>query len=398
MKLVFYFLLGILISLLSVPAFAINGYPDTAPDACSLALDTPYHYWPSGSADPISLVKGTSGVSENGSLDTTWKPQGYIVRGGCGTGDYYANTQQSYANKNPGGCASGSVPNSQGACVAPSICDTSPGVVVSSGMYDLGTSQTANPPRITCDGTCELSYTGSGVVARALVGGVYHYYSDGSYTRTTSKCSGASTALTGGTLPAPTCNSTTQDSGTVNGVFVCLDKSKTTTTTVETTTSTSGDVKTDVTTATTTNADGTQTTYTKTTTTNTTTGATATTTTQIKTDPDQGFCTANPTAPGCQKISDECLKNPGLLSCQQMGDVPTGDTVPRSSIPVTFSPVAIASNATCPAPLTVTLSGFTIPIDFDPICSYASQLRPVILAVSYLSAILIVFGVGRSPT
>jgi hypothetical protein len=79
-------------------------------------------------------------------------------------------------------CIDPYIPNSgANACVLPACPAT--GASFSSGYYDLGTVDNSNnhPVLSSCDSGCSTSYTGSAQSYRALVNGVYHYYSKGSY-------------------------------------------------------------------------------------------------------------------------------------------------------------------------------------------------------------------------
>lgn len=270
-----------------------------------------------------------------------------------------------------------------GQCVKDNPCLPGAGQVVSSGMYDLGTDDTVNPPTTTCDGACELSYTGSGIVSRQLVGGVYHYFSEGSYTQTSTQCS-TSSALPGSTsLPPPSCDSLTQQQGTVNGKFVCLDKSttKTTTTaplvtnpdgsTTQTTTTSDSGTKMDTITTTTTAPDGTV--------------STSTTTAPTPgTGADSPFCEANPTDPSCTK--DDI----------PWGTVPGPEALGVLNIPVNTSYSVVGGEGSCPADASLDVMGIAVTWSYQPLCSFASTVRPILIAFAWVSFGFIVLGAVRS--
>jgi hypothetical protein len=275
-----------------------------------------------------------------------------------------------------------------GVCQEPTPCTAGAGQVVSSGMYDLGTDENATPPTTTCDGSCELSYTGSGVVARQMVGGEYHYFSEGSYTMTSASCSGSSTALSGSSgLPPPTCDSATQDQGTVNGQTVCLEKTKTDTTTktppvVDPVTGDSTQ------TTTTTHDDGSTTTTTET----THTDGSVTTTVVDNAAPADSFCQANPTDPSCAPTDDICAQRPDTLGCSELGtvaDVALG-TEERGLTSIT--PATVGGAGSCPADLTADFMGQPLVFSWALPCQAAEWLRPLVLAFTWLAAGVIFIG------
>lgn len=93
---------------------------------------------------------------------------------------------------------------------------------------------------------------------------------------------------------------------------------------------------------------------------------------------------------------NQCDKYPNTVGCTDLGTPPDGELMPHSEVSLSFSPVAIASNATCPAPATVNAFGQSIPVEYDAACTYASGLKPIVIAIAYLSALFIIFGVPRT--
>jgi hypothetical protein len=255
-------------------------------------------------------------------------------------------------------------------------------------MYDLGTDENALPPTTTCNGQCELSYNGSGVVARQMVGGEYHYFSEGSYTVTATACSGASTALSGASgLPPPTCDAATQDQGTVNGQTVCLDKSKTDTTTktppvVDPVTGDSTE------TTTTTHDDGSTTTTTET----THTDGSVTTTVVDNAAPADEFCQANPTDPSCAPTDDICAERPDTLGCAELGSVSDVALGTEERGLTSITPATVGGAGSCPADLTADFMGQPVVFSWALPCQAAEWLRPLVLAFTWLAAGVIFIG------
>lgn len=108
------------------------------------------------------------------------------------------------------------------------------------------------------------------------------------------------------------------------------------------------------------------------------------------------FCTANPTAKSClgTEESDECLKNPDRIGCTEKGTpgtTPDIESEDRGTNVVT--PVDLAQINSCP-------QGMLLPkglgyYDFQPMCDFATGLKPVILAIAWLSAFFIVLGFSQ---
>jgi hypothetical protein len=122
---------------------------------------------------------------------------------------------------------------------------------------------------------------------------------------------------------------------------------------------------------------------------------------QPLTDP-QGNPT--PTAPPVDTPEEQpqgptdCEKFPTSVGCTDLGTPSAGELMPHSEVPLSFNPVSLPTNATCPAPITVGGFGSSYTIEYDAACSYASGIRPVAIAVAYITALFIIFGVPRSAS
>ena len=220
-----------------------------------------------------------------------------------------------------------------GVCAAPPSCVS--GDKVSSGFYDYGTNIAGTMPQARCDGGCETNFSGSSPAARKLVGGVYHYYAQGSYEKNGQSCSTGSASGAPSSTPPPSTCGTGQTLGQVNGVDTCLTSGGTPANpyvpppapsptlppakvesppvsdgaggTNQTTVTNNVTNNTTTTTVTNTAADGTKSTTSTTTATNpgSPTGQ----------DPVKDFCAQNPTAPMC-KIADICDTRPDIPMCK----------------------------------------------------------------------------------
>jgi len=293
-------------------------------------------------------------------------------------------------------------------CTLPAVLDPvtntckvpcpSAGTIFNQGYYDLGTSDNnyigdGDPAhaRQACDPSknCETEFTGDGSpVARSMQSGFYHYYAKGQYSYSGESCTTSNPIPQSTSVPPESACTADQQRGEVNGVTVCLPKTKTD----DETTTTSTDPATGDKIETTTKdlADGSKETTVKRTHKDPVTGEETITITKTITAPTNPFCEANPTDPTCVNPSDFCVKNPNAVSCATFGEDPEPVEPETSQKSITFAPVSIAKNATCPTPLPLTVGGVSIPIEFNSLCSYASTFRPLVLALAYLSGLLIV--------
>lgn len=88
----------------------------------------------------------------------------------------------------------------------------------------------------------------------------------------------------------------------------------------------------------------------------------------------------------------DCEKFPESLGCAQLGtasDVPIG-TESRSIAAI--APVSVGGAGACPSPLTASFMGQTVSFSYDMPCQFATSLKPLILAIAWLSAGLIFIG------
>jgi hypothetical protein len=107
-------------------------------------------------------------------------------------------------------------------------------------------------------------------------------------------------------------------------------------------------------------------------------------------EPTGDFCTKNPNATACKGFKDECLENPDRASCKSLGDVTTEGAVTAKPIGTSMiEVVGFSSNSSCPADIQLPKGAH---LSFEWPCNLASTLKPIILALAWLSAGLIVMG------
>lgn len=94
----------------------------------------------------------------------------------------------------------------------------------------------------------------------------------------------------------------------------------------------------------------------------------------------------------------DCDKYPLASGCVPLGSVPLEEEIPNSDRPLSITPVSGfgPSSAACPPPRTITLSnGFSLSLPFGLLCQYADGIRPIVVALAWLSAALTFVGFGR---
>jgi hypothetical protein len=93
-----------------------------------------------------------------------------------------------------------------------------------------------------------------------------------------------------------------------------------------------------------------------------------------------------------------CEAYPDIAACQKLGEAPASETIPVIDTPasiderVTFGP----ETAACPADrvMNTTLAG-TLHFSWSGACMFADGIRPIVVGMAYLAAVLSLFGLGR---
>lgn len=201
--------------------------------------------------------------------------------------------------------------------------------------------------------------------------------------------------------------------GTCNGpsFFVCVEPEKTANNLTPSTIPLSHNVKVEKTTQTTSNADGSTTSITHTSdnvlgsnpgTTTTTTGSDGNSTT---TTMGGGYGSGSGSGSGIGSGSGDggeqavnCDKYPDSVGCQDVsgeGDFVADTNTTPGQVAVTTQAVGgFSSTGTCPASQTFTVFNKSYSIPWTPVCSFASQLKPIILVVASIGALMIIFSVA----
>ena len=111
----------------------------------------------------------------------------------------------------------------------------------------------------------------------------------------------------------------------------------------------------------------------------------------------EGEGTGNGDKPKEDEPQDLCEKHPEILACQKLDD-PGDKDLERVERPISITPDSGwgAEDASCPAPRIIHAQGRQIPIPFDLFCTYMRGLRPIIIAMAWLSAAFILLGARES--
>lgn len=105
------------------------------------------------------------------------------------------------------------------------------------------------------------------------------------------------------------------------------------------------------------------------------------------------FCEQNPNAKLCTGEDDPCKENPDRISCKNLGDAPSeGDISTQDKGPLNITP-ATTSAGSCPANVNMPKG---LIFEWQPMCQFATGIKPVVLGIAWISAALIVFGFFRS--
>jgi len=130
----------------------------------------------------------------------------------------------------------------------------------------------------------------------------------------------------------------------------------------------------------------------------TTTSNSAGTETAVTKGSGSTYCQSNPTDPICSKEQQktDCDKYPDSAGCASLGDAPTVPDTGTLSLGVSsISPVNFGGSKGCPADQSV---NGKFNWSYRQVCDHASMMRPIILALAWLSAAFIVLGFKGSSS
>lgn len=112
-----------------------------------------------------------------------------------------------------------------------------------------------------------------------------------------------------------------------------------------------------------------------------------------QTDPNTTPSGGTATGSTPKEPTDFCKKNPMSIACIELGTVEDKPLeVVELPVNVTYTPWG-ASNAQCPAPTVIPLwGGDSISVTYQPVCDFVTKLRPLIIALAFFIAGLIITG------
>lgn len=93
-----------------------------------------------------------------------------------------------------------------------------------------------------------------------------------------------------------------------------------------------------------------------------------------------------------------CEKHPDILACQKvtLGDLEPSELSQNTvSLQINREEGFGPANGACPAPKQFTIMGKSMAFQWDLLCDFASQIRPLLIGFAYLSAALAFFGLSR---
>jgi len=98
--------------------------------------------------------------------------------------------------------------------------------------------------------------------------------------------------------------------------------------------------------------------------------------------------------PKDEQPTDPCIDNPDRFGCMDGGQAEDVDLQTHTPT-FTVTPVAIGGAGNCPPNPTFTAAGRSFTINYGPMCDAAMWLKPLVLAMAWLSAALIIAGAVR---
>lgn len=168
-----------------------------------------------------------------------------LISGYRAEDNYSAEFDVSWTGTPVTGCPSNSTPSGSAcqcntnytdgadgkSCTPPVSAKCTPGNIMSNGYFDTGTSPTAGPAVVVCNGGCSAVFDGNFPSGSTTVKGVKHYYAQGSYQMSGDTCnSGTGSGNVGGAgnaplsvagVPTDTC-AAGDAMGQINGKSVCV--------------------------------------------------------------------------------------------------------------------------------------------------------------------------------
>lgn len=65
---------------------------------------------------------------------------------------------------------------------------------------------------------------------------------------------------------------------------------------------------------------------------------------------------------------------------------------PVLAVPIAITPVSIGGAGYCPAPHVVNVAGRSLSLSYQPVCTFAAMVKPIVLAFAWFGAAMIFVG------
>lgn len=92
-----------------------------------------------------------------------------------------------------------------------------------------------------------------------------------------------------------------------------------------------------------------------------------------------------------------CDQYPDIVACAKLGQAPEAKPVENidKTLEIKKEQGWGPENGTCPAPKTATVAGVSLEMSFQPLCDFATGIRPVIIGLAWISAVFGFLGLSR---
>lgn len=91
---------------------------------------------------------------------------------------------------------------------------------------------------------------------------------------------------------------------------------------------------------------------------------------------------------------NHCEQNPNTIGCSEYGNAGAVETIPTTTIAAPVNVAPVGTGGVCPADVVTTRFGITW--SYQPICDFASAVRPFVLGFAWLSFAFVVAGAVRT--
>ena len=98
--------------------------------------------------------------------------------------------------------------------------------------------------------------------------------------------------------------------------------------------------------------------------------------------------TTTTTTPAPEQKTD-CDKLPNSIGCSEYGAIPTPDIIETVNVPFSMTPTSLGSGS-CPAPISIDLSSRHMTISYQPVCTFAGLMSPIVIAMAWFSAAMLI--------